>query len=85
MGMPVSLTSFLSKNTPESSKRLIAFLSAVVLGLSVLLLVEAISYQAHKHWNIDGALITAVTFLAAYVAVLAREIYHKSDDTIPPA
>ena len=76
---PSGLKAFLSKNTPESSKRLIAFLSACVLGFCTVALTEAIIYQAHRHWSIDGALITAFTFIAAFVAGLATAIYHKSE------
>ena len=76
----MSLRDFLSKDKPESSKRLIAFLAAIVLCVATLFVVEAISYQAHKHWNVDGALVTVLTFLAGFVAVLAREIYKKPDE-----
>ena len=77
----MSLTSYLSKGTPESSKRLIAFISAIVLCVVAVGLAEAISFQAHRHWSIDAALVTALTFVVGFVAALAREIYRKPEDT----
>lgn len=77
------LRSYLANNTTDSSRRLIAFGASVVLCIAVLCLVEAISYQSHKHWAVDGALITALTFCVGFVAALAREIYRKPED--PPA
>jgi hypothetical protein len=74
------LRSYLANNTADSSKRLIAFISAVVLCLAVLILAEAISYQGHKHWAIDAALVTAFLGVVGFVAALAREIYRKPED-----
>ena len=77
------ITRFLSGGTKESSRRLIAFISACVLCGAVVALVEAISYQAHRHWAIDGLLVTAFTASVGFVAALAREIFRTRTD--PPS
>lgn len=82
------LRSTLSRGTADSSKRLIAFVSASVLCASVLAIVEAMSYQAHRQWAVDGTLVAALTLVAGFVAALAREIYRKPEDVgvaAPPA
>jgi hypothetical protein len=59
---------------------MIAFVSASVLCASVLVMVEAMSYQAHRQWAVDGALVAGLTLVAGFVAALAREIYRKPED-----
>ena len=75
----MSLRAYLSQGTPESSKRLIAFGSAVVLCTSVAALTFAIVWQSLRHWSVDGALITALTFVVGFVAALAQQVYKKPD------
>ena len=82
------LRSALSRHTDDSSKRLIAFGSASVLCASVLVIVEAMSYQAHRQWAVDGALVAGLTLVSGFVAALAREIYRKPENVgvaAPPA
>lgn len=82
------IRSALSRGTGDSSKRLIAFIAASVLCASVLIIVEAMSYQAHRQWSVDGALVAGLTLVAGFVAALAREIYRKPEDVgvaAPPA
>lgn len=74
------LRSALSRHTDDSSKRLIAFVSASVLCASVLVIVEAMSYQAHRQWAVDGALVAGLTLVSGFVAALAREIYRKPEN-----
>jgi hypothetical protein len=80
----MSLRDYLSRGTPESSKRLIAFVAAVVLCLSVIVLVESIAYQAHRNWAIDNALSASLIFVGGIVAGLAGVAYTKPDDKGEP-
>ena len=78
---------FLSRGTPESSKRLIATVCAAVLcGLSIAL-VEALSYQAHKNLPVSAAVAAAFGAVVGFIAALAREIFRtpeKPDATGQP-
>lgn len=69
----------LSKGTYGSSKRVVGVGSAIVLALLACALVEAISYQAHRHWNVDGSVVTAFTFVVGFIAAMATAMYHKQE------
>lgn len=76
---------FFSRGTKESSKRLIAGVSAGVLCLIAVALAEALSYQAHRNWTVSVTLAGSLALVAGYVMWLAKQIYLKpeTDETKP--
>lgn len=75
------LLKFLSEGTSESSKRLIAYRSAMVLLIIDCSLAAVISYQGMTYHPIDNGLLGAFGALNLIIAALAREIYRKPSDT----
>jgi hypothetical protein len=74
-----TIVRFLSRGTPESSRRLVATLCAAVLcGLSISL-AEALSYQAHRNWPVSAAVATAFGAVVGFIAALAREIFRTPE------
>lgn len=71
---------FLSRGTSESSKRLIAFRSAMTLLAGWIAMTSVVGYQGIRCKAVDNGLLTAWTFLAGIIAALAREIYRKPED-----
>ena len=71
------ITRFLSHGTKESSRRLIAFIAAVVLCVIAIALVEAMLFQAHKNCTISGILLTAFVADAGYLFWLAKTLFMK--------
>lgn len=77
--LPGLLTRFLSTGRPESSRRLITFVSAIVLCAGVPILGSAIVYQALGEYPVDGQLVTAFLGIAASVAILAGAVFRSPD------
>lgn len=89
---PADLAKYLSHGTPESSKRLIAYLATRILMFCHVCLTIAILWQAlflkivpggvifHP---VDNGLLTAWTVGAGILAALAQQIYRKPDGANP--
>ena len=73
------LTRYLSTGTTESSRRLIAYRSAMVLLIIACALTAVVSYQGMNFKPIDNGLLTALASIVLIVAGLAREIYRKPE------
>lgn len=76
MGM---LVRFLSEKTPESSKRLIAFLATVVLCSLGGMLGCGVMWQVLRHRAVDGNLVAALGTVTVPLAGLAGAIGRKKD------
>jgi protein-S-isoprenylcysteine O-methyltransferase Ste14 len=70
-----TLIRFLSKDTPESSRRLIAFISAAVLAICALLLCEALVFPALADYQVSPIVAGSFALVAGYVAWLARALF----------
>ena len=78
------LTRYLSTGTTESSRRLIAYRSAMVLLIIACALTAVVCFQGMNFKPIDNGLLTALASIVLIVAGLAREIYRKPDQPQPP-
>ena len=70
----MSLRDYLSRGTPESSKRLIALMSAGVLCAVVALLAYALFFQAVMNWAVSTVIAGSFGIAVGFVAALAQQL-----------
>lgn len=73
------ITRFLSWGTPESSRRLIAYRSSMILLVIACALTAVVCWQGMELHPVDNGLLTALTFIIGIIAALAQQIYRKPD------
>jgi hypothetical protein len=77
------ITKFLSSGTPESSRRLIAYRSVMVLFSIASALTAVVCYQGMSFRPVDNGVLTALSSIVLFIAGLAREIFYRKNAVQP--